>query len=349
MKIEKKKMADLSMVYVTAELSLQGKRYLAAASEAKGESAYIFNPETGEYAPLWKGDTGVMNIVQLPGQEKLLAIVRFYPVFQSKEAAVCLLEPTAKGYMSPWNLREVFRLPFCHRIGVVKNDNGLFILGCQLCRDKDFQEDWSQPGALFMIPVPDKPEGEWKMTKIFDGLTKNHGLFIEDENQVYICAENGVMHFDLSGYRPGDTAVPVLLTATPTSDISIAELNGQKYAGVIEPFHGNTAAVYRITDTGYEQIRRYDIDFGHVIWIGELFGKPFLIVGSRGGEKKLELINLETDARTLLEAGVGPTQISVYHEENMVKILAANHGSGEVTLYSLQEEILPAGFRDGRQ
>lgn len=337
MRTEKRKLADLPMVYVTAELSLRGKRYLAAASEARGEKAYIFDPATGESAELWQGDTGVMNVIQIPGREQLLAIVRFYPVFQSKEAAICLLEPTAKGYLSPWSMREVIALPFCHRIGIVENENGLFVLGCQLCRDKDFQEDWSKPGALWMIPIPEKPDGEWKMTKIFDGLTKNHGLFIEKGSQVYICAENGVLHFDLSGYRAGETVIPRLLTTTPTSDISVAEINGQKYAGVIEPFHGNTAAVYRMTDTGYEQICRYDIDFGHVIWIGELFGKPALIAGSRGGEKRLEIIWLETGERIPLEAGVGPTQVSVYREGDIVRILAANHGLGEVTLYSLSE------------
>lgn len=208
MMMEKRKLAELPMVYVTAELSLQGKRYLAAASEARGEKAYILDPETGECSELWQGDTGVMNVVQIPGREQLLAIVRFYPVFQSKEAAICLLEPTEAGYMSPWKIREVLPLPFCHRIGVVENEHGLFVLGCQLCRDKDFQEDWSQPGALWMAPIPENPDDTWEMTKMFDGLTKNHGLFIEDGNQVYICAENGVMLFDLSDYRAGETAMP---------------------------------------------------------------------------------------------------------------------------------------------
>ena len=76
MKIEKRKICDLPMVYVTAELTLGGKRYLAAASEAPGEHAYIIDPETGDYAELWQGDTGVMNIIQIPGEERLLATVR---------------------------------------------------------------------------------------------------------------------------------------------------------------------------------------------------------------------------------------------------------------------------------
>ena len=89
-----------------------------------------------EYAELWQGDTGVMNVIQIPGTEQLLAITRFYPIFQSREAAICLLTPPADGYMKPWTIREVALLPFCHRIGVVESRNGLFLLGCQLCHDK---------------------------------------------------------------------------------------------------------------------------------------------------------------------------------------------------------------------
>lgn len=333
--IKKQKIADLPMVYVTAELSLHGKRYLAAASEERNGKAFIIDPETGEYTELWKGDTGVMNIVQIPGREQLLAITRFYPVFQSREAAICILEPDSDNYMSEWKMREVISLPFCHRIGIVENDNGLFVLGCQLCHDKDFQDDWSKPGALWMAPLPEKANGEWKITKIFDGLTKNHGLFIEKGNQVYICAENGVLYFDLSCYSEGQTTIPRLLTTTPTSDIAFAEAEGQKYAGVIEPFHGDKAAVYKVSDQSYEQICSYDINFGHVVWLGELFGRLSLIVGSRGGEKQLEIIDLKTESRTLIEAGIGPTQISVYKEGKDIKVLSANHGSGEVTLYSL--------------
>lgn len=337
MKIQKQKIVDLPMVYVTAELSLDGKRYLAAVSEQRNEKAYIIDPESGAYSELWEGDTGVMNVIQIPGRKQLLAIVRFYPVFQSKDAAVCLLEPTENGYMSPWSIREVFKLPFCHRIGIVQNKNGMFVIGCQLCRDKDFQEDWSKPGALWMIPIPEKPEGEWKLTKLFDGLTKNHGLFIENGNQVYICAENGVLRFDLSDYHAGEAAFPELLATTPTSDICIASVDGRKYVGVIEPFHGDTAAVYELKEKSYSQLGKYSINFGHVIWIGQLFGRVSLIAGSRGEDKQLEIIDLESGTRTVMETGVGPTQISVYEEQGTVSVLAANHGSGEVTLYHLTE------------
>ncbi len=335
MKIEKRKIVDLPMVYVTAQLQLGGKQYLAVASEAPGEHAYIIDPETGDYADLWKGDTGVMNIIQIPGTEKLLVIVRFYPIFQSKDAAVCLLEPGEDGYMAQWKIREVAKVPFCHRIGVVTNKHGKFLLACQLCADKDFQEDWTKPGSLWVAPIQEDGVRQWEQTELFGGLTKNHGLHIEDGNQVYICAENGVMYFDLSDYA-GGAVQPLLLTTNPTSDISLYRKGGRTLAGVIEPFHGDTLAIYEQGRGSWKQLAKYDITFGHVVWMGELFGKDAVIAGSRGGEKQLEVIFPENGQRVTLEQGVGPTQISVYRQGDAVKILSANHGAGEVAVYTLR-------------
>ena len=336
MQIEKRKIVDLPMVYVTAQLQLGGKQYLAVASEAPGEHAYIIDPETGRYADLWKGDTGVMNIVQIPGTEKLLVIVRFYPIFQSREAAVCLLEPGKDGYMGQWNIREVAKVPFCHRIGVVSNPHGKFLLACQLCADKDFQEDWSKPGSLWTAPIRDDGVGQWELTELFGGLTKNHGLHIENDNQVYICAENGVMYFDLSDYA-GGAVQPVLLTTTPSSDISLHCRDGRTFAGVIEPFHGDTLAVYEQELGSWNPLARYDISFGHVVWMGELFGKDAVIAGSRGGEKQLEVISPENEQRIVLDRDVGSTQITVYRQGDVVRILSANHGAGEVAVYTLRQ------------
>lgn len=338
MRIEKQKICDLPMVYVTAELSLGGKRYLAAASEAPGEHAYIIDPETGDYAELWQGETGVMNIIQIPGEERLLVITKFYPIFQSKEASVCLLTPGPGGYMAPWHIEEVLKLPFVHRIGIFESDEGLFLLGCQLCHDKDFQEDWSQPGALWTAPVP-KAGGEWKWSMLFSGLTKNHGLFIDRGNQVYICAENGVLLFDMKHYRAGRQMMPKLVSTTPTSDICVTQDAEGTLAGVIEPFHGDRLAVYRMSEHTYDLLADYDIAFGHVVWIGPVFGKISVIAGSRGGEdKQLEIISLQDGTRTVLDKDVGPTQITVFGDGDPVKILSANHGSGDVSLYALYKD-----------
>lgn len=326
------------MVYAVSELFIDGKRYLSAASEERGQHANLIDPETMEYCDFWKGETGVMNIIQVPGRNMALTITGFYPVFQSKEAEICALEPTEKGVLAPWKKKAVLHLPFCHRIGIIKNKNGVFVLGSQLCHDKDFQEDWSQPGDIFLAKIPDSIDGEWKLHKLFGGLTKNHGLFIDHDNKVYICSENGVLYFDLSDYSEGEQLRPLLISTTPSSDMYLTEMQGKKYAAVIEPFHGNRIAVYEMGAESSTLLHSYQVDFGHVVWIGMLFHRLAVIAGSRGGRKQLEIIWPDNGERCILDENVGPTQITVYEEGEKVKILSANHGSGEITLYSLTED-----------
>ena len=336
MKFERIKLADLPMIYVTTELRLRGRRYLACASEARDARALIIDPETKECADLWLGETGCMNIVQIPGQERLLAIIRFYPVFDSREAAVCLLEPGEGGIMAPWRMREVVRLPFCHRIGVVQSENGLFLLACQLCADKDCTEDWSKPGALWTCPIPEDG-GEWRLTRVYDGLFRNHGLFIEHGNQVTVCAEQGVLHFDLSAYAAGQPLVPDGGWETPTSDICIYEGGGERLAATIEPFHGNLGAVYSLGADAPRRLGAYGIAFGHAVWVGKLCGRKAMILGSRAGERKaLEVVLWETGERLTIEENAGPTQIAVYEDGGQSFIFSANHEPGEAVLYRME-------------
>ena len=93
MNIMRKKILDLPGVYSTAALNLDGKLYFAVASENRGEKAYIIDADSLEYSLLWDDEnSGVMNVIQIPGENRLLCITKFYPVFQSKEAEICLLE-----------------------------------------------------------------------------------------------------------------------------------------------------------------------------------------------------------------------------------------------------------------
>lgn len=336
MKIEKKKIVDLPAVYVTADLNLDKKKYFAVASENRGEHAYIIDAESLEYADMWRGETGVMNIIQIPGYDAALCITKFYPIFQSKEATICLLKPNGKNYVSEWTKKEILLLPFCHRIGIVRSKNGLFLLGCALCEDKDFQDDWSKPGAIWAARVPDNLDSEWHMTKVFEGLTKNHGLFIDDEKYVYITSENGVMKFDFSNYDEGESMFPELISTTPTSDISILHDDSTSYVGTIEPFHGDLLHLYSMNKNRYESIFTRQINFGHVVWVGKIQGKKAIIYGNRGGDKKeLAVVFWDSDEVVVLDEQVGPTQITVVHDGNTTKILSANHGAGEVSLYTL--------------
>ena len=326
--VEKRKLADLPAVYVTNAFYLGGRKYYVAASENPGEHAYIFDTEKNEKAELWTGDTGCMNVIQIPGTEKALCITKFYPIFQSKDAEICMLEPTEKGYMSPWKKTTVLHVPFVHRIGCFTAKGKNYLIICALCKDKDFTEDWSKPGAVYVASIPEDGE-EWKITKMVDGLTKNHGLWI-DEAKAYVTSENGVMLFDFSDYEEGEVVKPVLLAGFPTSDLCVTP---DRYA-TIEPFHGDKSRVY---DWNGNILKEYDINFGHVVWTGSVLGHDVVIVGNRGGDKSLTMYDLSSEESFVIDTDVGPTQMTVVDCGDKVEILSANHGAGTVFLYVLSK------------
>ncbi len=327
MKIEKKKLIDLPAVYVTGEVMLKDKRYYVAASENPGEHAYIFDTENNKYADLWLGDTGCMNVIQIPNSDKMLAITKFYPIFQSKEAEICLLSPNGDNYLSPWKKETVLKVPFVHRIGTFQAKGKNYLLICTLCLDKEYTDDWSKPGAIYISPINEEG-GEWPLVKVVDGLLKNHGLWIENNTKLYTTSENGILLWDLANYEYGNEVKPTLLAGFPTSDISTSD----KYYATIEPFHGDKGVLY---NWNYEKVKEYEINFGHVVWLGKILGREVVIFGSRGGNKNLEMFDIENGKKTVIDTMVGPTQITVVSLKDKVEILSANHGAGTVYLYTI--------------
>jgi hypothetical protein len=344
MNIHKRKLADLEGVYSTSVIDLGGERCLVGASENREKESFLFFPPGWEKSLLWRTPGGVMNIVQAPGSPRLFSITDFYPIFQSENAAVCEITPIG-DFKDPWNINRVLSVPFVHRIGLIRNPDAAYLLCCSLCKSKKFQDDWSTPGSLFISPVPEKNNPDaWQLKEVFTGLSKNHGLFIYRDNQVFVAAEEGIFFFDFSRYDLNKPIKPVHISETPTSDIFIDDMDndGNLEAGTIEPFHGNSFALYRLLGNELILLHRSDLEFGHVVWIGRLFGFPSAITANRGGDKALVLYqnktgNIENDRweKTIIDSGTGATQISVFSGEDKVYIFAANHGIGEIGLYTI--------------
>ena len=335
MKINKEFTLKIPGVYATTELVFNGKQYLAAASENRDGYAYIIDPIKHQYSRLWtEKESGVMNIIQEPGKKRLFAITSFFPIFQSKEASICSLIPSTDDVMTPWKIVNIFTLPYCHRIGSITVDNKNYLIACTVCRDKDFQEDWSKPGEVWISPIPENHPGEWSFKKIYGGLIKNHGLFIEKNNQVYITSEKGVMLFDFSKYIFGQEILPTIITSTPTSDVFGTSGGEKSWLGTIEPFHGEIAKIYEITND-FREIRSYPIHFGHVVWIGEILNKKAILLGSRGEHRNLVLIFWESGEEFVIDKETGSTQVTVFKDKDSVKIFSANHYKDEVSMYSI--------------
>lgn len=327
MKIEKKHLGKLAGAYSTAYANIEGHHYYICASENRNGDAFIFDAETLKCGRLWTGDYGVMNVIQIPDTDNLLAITKFYPVFVSHEAQICLLSKKEKNPLMPWDKKKLLDVPYVHRIGIVQNKRGLsFLIICTLCKTKAFEQDWSQPGSVYVCPIPrDFENGPWTKTEILSGLTKNHGLWIEN-GFVYVASQNGITCFDFTDYTEGIPKSAVL-TTTPVGDVAVCN----RYYATIEPFHGTEACVY---DKAFNRIFETNVEKGHVAWIGEILGDYYALFCDRAGDRRSILINLATKEEMLVDKNVGATQVTVIPKSKTEAVfLAANHGASSVDLY----------------
>jgi len=343
-KTEKRVLASLEGIYSTSVVTLGGRQYLIGASENVGKATLLLRADGSGSSVICDAPGGVMNVVQMPGSDELLSITDFFPIFKSEGASVYRLTP-ASGRLDAWERKKALTIPFVHRIGIVRGASGRpFLLASTLCESKAYQDDWSKPGSVYVTPIPASPAQEWSLAPVFSGLTKNHGLFIQDERVAYVAAEEGIVRLDFSKYSDGGRPESDFISRVPSSDLFMADIDGDGVleAAVIEPFHGDGLALYKLRDGGMENLYRDAICFGHAIWIGTLRGVPSMLVGNRGGKKELLLYRNRSKGlaasaweKTVIDEGGGPTQVSVLFEGDRPCVLSANHETGEAVLYRL--------------
>ncbi|MFH0965376.1 MAG: hypothetical protein V2A58_15355 [Planctomycetota bacterium] len=344
MRVEKRHLADLEMVYAVREIRLSGQSHILAASERRGGACLLFSPPDWRTSVAWEGPGGGMSLSPVPGREgTLLAIQKFFPVFQSEEAGLYLARAGADPH-SHWTLTRVADLPFAHRLEVVEVGGQPHLVAATLCAGKSFQDDWSQPGAVYIGPVAIEAEGSWPLARVLTGITRNHGMQVTalaDEGVVLVSGDEGL--FSLGIPRdPGGEWRSRKLIGRPISDMAAADLNadGQTEIVTIEPFHGDRLVVWKRKGEDWQVLHEAPLDFGHVVWAGTLLGGPAILAGSRGGDRGLVMLAVtSTDPfsvkRTLLDGGIGPTQVAVIRQGSTDLIVSANHGVGEVALYKL--------------
>ena len=340
----KRVIAQLPKVYAVSSITLGDVRYLLAATEAEGQ-CLLFSPPNWDASVVWNGPGGAMNLVPVPGHGAILAIQEFFPVFRSERAGIVWAEPGSDPE-TPWRVRRVLDLPFVHRIATLETGDGTYLLAATLCGCKSFQNDWSSPGGVYASRLPASPDGEWKLERVLDGVHKNHGLHVttlDGRKAVLISGEEGL--FALYGPKfTGDDWSSELLIDHEISDICSYDLDGcgRPEIVAIEPFHGDTLSIYRQIDSQWSLVFQRDIDFGHALWAGELRGVPSIVVGNRGGNRELMVLEVKaTETMSfetrIIDADVGPAQIAVVCGESGQMLLEHNHGGGEVAVYRCVE------------
>jgi len=344
MKIKKYVIGKLDSVYAVSSIRINDEIYFIAATEKEGK-CLIFSPNNWESSVVWDEPGGTMSITSLKGKDNILfAIQRFFPIFKAENATIVYAILDNRISMK-WKVKHIIDMPFVHRIEAVKIGNYPYLIASTVCGGKNFKDDWSKPGAIYISRIPENLDGGWNFNRICGGLSKNHGMHlanINNKNIIYFSAKEGVFVLKIFTDNIKNWRIEQIIDRE-VSDIYVSDIdNDGKYEIItIEPFHGNELKIYKYFRNKWRPIYRKSINFGHVVWGGNILNKQSIIIGNRGGDKDLLLIqpnecNLKKMGYKVIDKNVGPTQILVEHKDNCEIILSANNHIGEIALYVLK-------------
>lgn len=351
MKIAKRTVANLERVYSIAAApgpKVDGWPPFLAGSEGDGPLLYFEPPqyepivtanEPGGFISLWafERDTG----------KYVVASTDFKPGFKAENCRIIVypLDGPARGAAF-----EVGTLPYTHRAAVSTVGGRQCFLGSTLCAAKAFKYDWTQPGGVHLAVIPDEIDSQWEFKQIVTGLNKNHGMDFArldkaDRGGFLLSAMEGLFFMEIPESPDGRWEVETIAEGEHSDAFAYDwDAAGRPQIFAISPFHGNTVTIYRPgRDRWSGTVITDDVSMGHVLWAGDLLGRPGLLVGGRDGKKELRLYrktapNGKDFSCELIDEGIGPTQIAVVDRgKDSVGLIVAAHAVNEVRTYTLTE------------
>lgn len=340
MNIKKIPLGELERVYSTCIMQLGGELHYIVASEAANECRVIHAATLREQA-VWQEPGGTMSIVPVPGRtDEFIATQRFLPGFSAQESRIVHARRDDKRR---WTLTPIMTIPFLHRFDLFRVDGQTHFIGGMLCGSKAFKEDWSDPGKLVVGILHDDVTQPFELREIYSDITKHHGF----------CATTwqGRKAFIVTGvegafvaYSPtsrGAAWETEQLFDHEISDCAVCDIDGdgELEIATIEPFHGDAGKIYKKIGGQWTVIHQHSYEFGHVVWGGQIQGKPAFIIGARKGARELILFTFEDGAirETLIDNEGGPSNIAVAHRDGKDIILAANRQSETYCVYEITE------------
>ncbi len=321
-------------------------RYVFVGSENRGGESKVIMLDDARSATVTTEVGGMMHILPIPGRPgRYVAAMGMYAPFIGKDAAIYLLGSGAAP-LDAWSVDRLFAMPFAHRLGLCVFDGRLFLFVATVSSHKENPEDWSRPGQLFVEDFDASLEsGEWQLKTISDQIHRNHGMWngtLDGEQVLLVSGAEGVFAVRRQTASASGFALEQLV-AGEVSEMVVADLDGDGVDEMvtIEPFHGETLRVYRrSTDGEWASVwQTDDLSFAHglnVIPHGDL---PLVVVGNR--RQGMELLafdfaaKLTAPRRTVIDSGVGPTQIEPISDgrDGVARFVSCNQGAGEVSRY----------------
>ncbi|WP_378952966.1 hypothetical protein [Pelosinus sp. sgz500959] len=340
MKINKRILGQLDTVYAPAIMKINGTPTFLAAGD---KACMAFNESDWKGTSVWDERGGTMNIVPIPGREnEFIATRDFYAGFQAKESKIVHAKCDSNFN---WVVNPIMTIPYLHRFDLFLLNNKLCFIGSTLCDDKEFKEDWSKPGKVYVGEIGEEISEPFALRPILEGITKNHGFCKGKWNHkdaYLISGVEGVFALYLPKKASDSWEIEQLLHHE-ISDMAICDIDndGCMELATIEPFHGNRGIIYKNKDGKLSPIYEYEYEFGHVVWGGKILNKPSFIIGGRDGHRELNCFQTEEGSGRIKHFTIdntgGPTNIAVLNTGKSDLILAANRDIEEITLYEIFE------------
>ncbi|MDF1618100.1 hypothetical protein [Petrocella sp. FN5] len=339
MKITKKVLGQLERVYATTIMEVNGRLNYIVASEGVNQ-CIAYDAESLAETVVWEEPGGTMNIVPIPGRpNEFYATQKFAPTFNAQESRIVHGKANEDN---SWTVTPVMTIPYLHRFDLLLIEDALYLIGGVLCKSKAFLEDWSDPGCIIVGKLEKDITQPFKLTTIYDGITKNHGFYAgewKNRKAYLITGVEGVF----AAYVPnnqGESWEVERILDFEVSDCSMCDIDGdgQLELATIEKFHGELGKIYKEINGKWEMIHSHKYEFGHVVWGGKIQDEPAFIIGGRKGDMELILFTMDEKGQiqeTLIDHTGGPSNIDVINLDNKDVILAANRQIGEVAIYEI--------------
>ena len=159
-----------------------------------------------------------------------------------------------------------------------------------------------------------------------------------------VTCQQGVFLFIPPAKESSDWDVQQLMTQR-TSDAALIDLDGdgEEEIATIEPFHGKYFRIYKRQDGVWTQIFEHPetTEFYHVVKAGTLCGRPAFVGGCRRGKQQLFAVTWDQAAQKpvvqLVDEGVGPSNVVIYHGAHGDCIFAADREAAEAAVYFAEE------------
>lgn len=342
MNIEKTRLTDLKRAYSTNTLVFDNRQFVLFASEANvGEPgfAYAYAMDQLDHQEIvWDNAGGCMSILQHPyNPNEFIAVQEFY-LKETPSRSKLVVGSRKDG---KWEVKDLVKLPFLHRFGIIKEDDTAYIVACTIAKNKENKDDWSLPGEVWVGAL--SKDGTVELELLKTGLFRNHGFYQlkeDGKDVIYIGSDNGAYRLSR---EDGKFVVEEILEGR-IGEVALRDIDGDGKLELmtIEPFHGNQIKIYHLDENNkYQEVWKYDqtIDFAHTLVGDTLCGKECFVAGVRRENAEVFAVFYK-DGQYVVETidqGVGPANLCVIHYNGEDYVSCANHTANECAIYKIGE------------